>query len=74
MSSWTESDLTAIEAALARGELSVRYEDKQVTYRSVDEMLRIREMIAGSLRSSTAQPSSAFGGRRTYIGSDRGTA
>ena len=35
---YTQTQLEALEAALARGEKMVRYEDKLVEYRSVDEL------------------------------------
>lgn len=42
---FTIDDLKAIESALAKGVRVVKYVDKEVTYRSVDEMLKIRDMI-----------------------------
>ncbi len=35
---YTQTQLEALETALARGEKMVRYEDKLVEYRSVDEL------------------------------------
>jgi len=46
---WTLSQLTALETAIAGGTLTVRYADKQVTYRSLDEMLRLRDMMRKEL-------------------------
>lgn len=43
--SWTTSDLEAIDSAIKSGRLRVRYGDRDVTYRSLDEMLRIRDLI-----------------------------
>lgn len=48
-SSWTLSDLHAIEKAIATGALTVRYSDKTVTYRSIDELLKARNVIAQAL-------------------------
>lgn len=42
---FTQEDLVAIEQALVKGVRIVKYVDKEVTYRSVDEMLKIRDMI-----------------------------
>ncbi|MDU9416121.1 phage head-tail joining protein [Pseudomonas sp. zfem005] len=39
----------ALKAALAGGELQVRYADRAVTYRSVDEMMRILRQMEGEL-------------------------
>lgn len=35
-----QSDLSALETALATGELTVEYDGKKVTFRSVDELLK----------------------------------
>lgn len=50
---WTQAQLDALDLALAQGALTVKYADKQVTYRSLDEMIRIRNLIANSLSAST---------------------
>lgn len=42
---WTEADLTAIEEAIAKGIFKVDYNDRSVTYRSLDDMLKIRDLI-----------------------------
>ena len=49
---FTSSDLAAIESAIASGELSVQYADRRVTYRSVDELLKARELIAKALNDA----------------------
>ncbi|BCQ60753.1 hypothetical protein PBOI14_25030 [Pseudomonas sp. Boi14] len=38
--SFTQKHLDAIEGAIARGEKTVRYGDRTVEYRTVDELLR----------------------------------
>ncbi|MDP9533974.1 hypothetical protein BS643_12710 [Pseudomonas protegens] len=50
--SFTQKHLDAIEAAIARGEKTVRYGDRTVEYRTVDELLRAREEIRGSLAAA----------------------
>ena len=46
--SFTEAQLAALEDALARGESRVRFEDKMVEYRSVEELkAAIREVRRG---------------------------
>jgi hypothetical protein len=50
---YTQSDLDLIEAAIKEGALTVKYADKQVTYRSLDEMLRIRDLIRAELGITT---------------------
>lgn len=47
--SFTLADLHAIERAIASGSLVVRYSDKSVTYRSIDELLKARGVIAQAL-------------------------
>lgn len=46
---WTQDDLTALEAAIATGALTVQYTDKKIEYRSLKDMLQIRDMIRGNL-------------------------
>lgn len=46
---YTANDLTAIESAIKEGTLEVQYGDKRVRYRSLDEMMRIRDLIRAEL-------------------------
>jgi len=46
---YTLEQVAALEAAIAEGALTVKYADKQVTYRSLDEMLRILGIMRGDL-------------------------
>lgn len=55
--SFTQKHLDAVEAAIARGEKTVRYTDRTVEYRTVDELLKAREEIRTSL-ASNARPRS----------------
>lgn len=50
--SFTQKHLDAVEAAIARGEKTVRYTDRTVEYRAVDELLKAREEIRTSLISA----------------------
>jgi hypothetical protein len=50
--SFTQKHLDAVEAAIARGEKVVRYTDRTVEYRTVDELLKAREEIRTSLISA----------------------
>lgn len=38
---WTQNDLIALEQAIATGARKVKYSDKEVEYRSLDEMYQI---------------------------------
>lgn len=52
---YTQSDLDAVRAAIARGERSVQYSDRSVTYRSMDELLRAEERIANALAEAASE-------------------
>lgn len=53
MSGFTQQDYQALSRSIASGTLSVRYADRTVQYRSLDEMLRIRNMMALELGIAT---------------------
>ncbi|AEI76543.1 hypothetical protein CNE_1c11880 [Cupriavidus necator N-1] len=46
---FTLSQLEALEQAIASGELSVKYDGKEVTYRSMDDLTKAYNMVRGSL-------------------------
>ena len=46
---WTASDIAALEKAIADGVETVKYSDKEVTYRSLDEMLQILAMMKAAV-------------------------
>ena len=46
---WNQRDLIAVETAIASGEIEVHYSDRSVRYRSVDELLKAREVIQAAL-------------------------
>jgi hypothetical protein len=54
MSTFTQAHLAAIEEAIAGGYLEVRYDDKQVKYQSVEQMLKARSMILASLAATSS--------------------
>ena len=52
---YTQEQLSALEAALAKGEKRVTFGDKTVEYRSVDELMAaIREVRRGLLQQAAA--------------------
>lgn len=57
---YTLEQYTALQAAIAEGALTVRYADKSVQYRSLDEMMRILKLMATELGLN----SNNDGGRR----------
>lgn len=46
---FTLTQLTAIEAAIASGQLSIAYDGKTVTYRSIADLMKAREVVRGDL-------------------------
>lgn len=47
--SWTIKDLEALESAIAQGILRVEYSDKKIQYRSLSEMMTIRDKMRRDL-------------------------
>ncbi len=54
---WTQAQLDALDSAIAEGALTVKYQDKSITYRSLEEMLRVRNMMAESMNVSSGNQS-----------------
>jgi hypothetical protein len=44
-----QSDLAVIERAIASGTMRVKYADKEVTYNSMDDLLKARDLIKTEL-------------------------
>lgn len=59
---FTQTQLDALDAAIAQGTFSVQYGNKMVTYKSLDEMLRIRALMYNSLHPNATN--SAARGRQ----------
>ena len=55
---FTQSQLDALEAAIASGTLEVRTGDKSVRYHSLDEMIKLREVIRNQLNADAQTPTS----------------
>lgn len=51
---WTSAQLEALESAIAQGTLTVEYADKKVTYRSLEDMLRLRDLMRRELIGSAS--------------------
>lgn len=55
---FTAADLSAIETAIATGALRVRYADgREVTYQSVEDLIRVRGLIQSDIAASAATAS-----------------
>lgn len=50
---WTTTDRDALKDAIASGATTVRYNDRQVTYRSLAEMRETLGMIESDIASSS---------------------
>jgi hypothetical protein len=46
---FTLNQLNAVDAAIASGQLSVEYDGKKISYRSMDDLLKARELIRSEL-------------------------
>jgi hypothetical protein len=57
---WTQQQLEAVEAAIASGELTVRFGDRTVTYRSMDELLQARAVIQEALAAESGTTTDRF--------------
>lgn len=54
---FTTTDLAAVDAAIASGELTIRAADgKTVTYRSMDELLKARAVMQAELAATHPRP------------------
>lgn len=49
MTAFTQEMLTALESAIAEGARKVKYQDKEIEYRSLDEMMKVRDLIRREL-------------------------
>lgn len=51
---FTQTDLDAINAAIARGESVVRFADRTVEYRSIGDLIKARNLIVAELNAAAA--------------------
>lgn len=65
MPQYTQTQYDALCTAIAQGVMTVKYGDKEITYRSLGEMERIKKLMAVDLGIKTAP-------RRTYISQTKG--
>jgi roadblock/LC7 domain-containing protein len=63
---WTETQLSALESAIASGTTRVTHDGKTVEYRSIAEMIQIRNMMRADLGQASTAP------RSTLVRFDRG--
>jgi hypothetical protein len=63
---WTAAQLSALEDAIATGTTRVTHDGKTVEYRSLAEMVQVRNLMRSEMASSAAGP------RSTLVRFDRG--
>ncbi len=56
----TQTDLDNLDAAIASAELTVKVDGKEVTYRSVLELKRAREHVAGVIAAGSGTRRGVF--------------
>lgn len=47
---WTQAQLDALNKAIANGSTKVKYADREVTYRTLSEMLKLRSVMMDELQ------------------------
>lgn len=57
---FTQTQLDALEAAIASGTLEVRYGDKSVRYQSTADMIRARDVMRDQLGITAASSRCSF--------------
>lgn len=58
---YSTTDLDALDKAIASGALSLELAGRKITYRSVDELLKARDHVAGELaRAGSRRRGSSF--------------
>lgn len=65
---YTLDQLAALEGSIAEGALEVEYSDKKVRYRTLSEMLKIRDMMRSALGvDKGCKKNGLFGGKRLHM-------
>jgi hypothetical protein len=54
--SWTQADVARLKAAIASGQLSVRYGDRQISYQSTDAMLTALDRMQAEVAANSGEP------------------
>lgn len=72
-SAFTNEALMLLEKAIAEGVLKVKYSDKEIEYRSLDDMLKARELMRRQLGlKDKSGEAGMFGGRRIVARHSKG--
>jgi hypothetical protein len=54
--SWTQAQLDSLDLAIASGSTVWSHDGRRTEYRSLDEMLRIRALMAADIAGDTTDP------------------
>lgn len=66
----TKDDLDALDECIACGELTVKIDGREVTYRSIDDLMKSRRHVSRVLASKAGRVRNPLGGIVTRV--DRG--
>ena len=71
---FTLENLKRLERAIAKGVKSVKYTDKEITFHSIDEMLKARDVMRSclGLNKNKGRNCGLFGGKRVNLHSSKG--
>ncbi len=64
---YTQADLTAVRTSILRGERTVTFADRSVTYRSIEELRQVEAAILADLATATRTRR-----KQTYAVADKG--
>lgn len=67
---FTQEQLEAVETAIATGELRVSFNGREVTYRSVSDLMAARRVIKDALAAAAAPVGAPTLGGRAYTLAD----
>lgn len=56
---FTQTDLDAVNAAVASGELKIEVAGRMVMYRTIDELIKARDIISAELAATATASTSA---------------
>jgi len=57
---WTQADIDALDAAIKSGHTEVSFRDRTVKYRSINEMMKIRRIMANSVTSKSLNDKASY--------------
>jgi hypothetical protein len=52
---WTQTDVDALDAAIKNGTRQVRFSDREVTYSSIDDLIKARNFASEQVAAANSQ-------------------